>query len=224
MKYFINADSVTDYIRSLLPKHRDEIEELESFATENNVPIIQPEVGRFIEQLIKMNDVHSILEIGAAIGFSALVFADAMGEGKIDTIERSELMIGRAKENLKLAPPKSVEITLHEGGDALELVKEMRGPYDMIFIDAGKGHYKQFLDDCIKQLKPGGIVVSDNVLFKGMIAEPRESVRRRVRTIHGRMRNYLSFLMEHPDLDTSILPLGDGLAISILNHGGSDNE
>ncbi len=72
MKYFINADSVTDYIRSLLPKHRDEIEELESFATENNVPIIQPEVGRFIEQLIKMNDVHSILEIGAAIGFFCL--------------------------------------------------------------------------------------------------------------------------------------------------------
>ncbi|WP_430886409.1 O-methyltransferase [Fusibacter sp. JL216-2] len=222
MKYFINSDSVTDYIRSLLPKHRDEIEALENFATEHNVPIIQPEVGRFIEQLIVMNNVHSVLEIGTAIGFSALVFADAMKSGKVDTIERSELMIGRAKENLKMAP-KTVEINLYEG-DALELVKEMRGPYDMIFIDAGKGHYKQFLDDCIKQLKPGGLVVSDNVLFKGMIAQPRESVRRRVRTIHGRMRNYLSFLMEHPDLDTSILPLGDGLAISILKSGGADNE
>jgi len=222
MKYFITAESVTDYIREMLPKHSEEIDRLEQFAIENNVPIIQPEVGRFIEQLIKMNNVHNILEIGTAIGFSALVFADAIGEGKIDTIERSELMIGRAKENLKLAP-ESVQITLHEG-DALELVKEMQGPYDMIFIDAGKGHYKQFLDDCIKQLKPGGIVVSDNVLFKGMIAEPREAVRRRVRTIHGRMRNYLSFLMEHPDLDTSIIPLGDGLAISILNSGGSENE
>ncbi len=222
MKYFINAESVTEYIRELLPKHREDIDRLEAFAVENNVPIIQPEVGRFIEQLIKMNNVHNILEIGTAIGFSALVFADAIGEGKIDTIERSELMIGRAKENLKLAP-SSVEINLHEG-DALELVKEMKGPYDMIFIDAGKGHYKQFLDDCIKQLKPGGIVVSDNVLFKGMIAQPREAVRRRVRTIHGRMRNYLSFLMEHPDLDTSIIPLGDGLAISILKSGGSDNE
>lgn len=125
MKYFINSDSVTDYIRSLLPKHRDEIEALENFATEHNVPIIQPEVGRFIEQLIVMNNVHSVLEIGTAIGFSALVFADAMKSGKVDTIERSELMIGRAKENLKMAP-KTVEINLYEG-DALELVKEMRG-------------------------------------------------------------------------------------------------
>lgn len=222
MKYFINDDSVIDYIRGLLPVHRTEIEKLEAFATDHNVPIIQPEVARFIEQLIVMNNVHSILEIGTAIGYSALVFADAIGRGRIDTIERSELMIGRAKENLKGAP-ENVEIKLHEG-DALELVKTMQGPYDMIFIDAGKGHYKQFLEDCIKQLKPGGIVVSDNVLFKGMIAQPREAVRRRVRTIHGRMRNYLSYLMEHELLDTSILPLGDGVAISILKSGGSDNE
>lgn len=222
MDYFINAESVTEYIRSLLPGHRDVIEALEEFAEENNVPIIQPEVARFIEQLIKMNDVHRVLEIGTAIGFSALIFADAMGHGEIDTIERSELMLGRARENIKSAP-ESVKINIHEG-DALELVKQMQGPYDMIFIDAGKGHYRQFLDDCIKTLKPGGIVVSDNVLFKGMIAQPREAVKRRVRTIHGRMRDYLSFLMEHPELDTSIIPLGDGLAISILKSGGSDDE
>jgi len=222
MKYFITADSVTEYIRELLPKQREELEQLKIFAVENNVPIIQPEVARYIEQLIKMNDVHSVLEIGTAIGYSALVIADAMGEGEIDTIERSELMIERAKKNLEMAPD-SVKIKMHEG-DALEVVKQMKGPYDMIFIDAGKGHYKQFLDDCIRTLKPGGIVVSDNVLFKGMIAQPREDVRRRMRTIHGRMRNYLSFLMEHPELDTSILPLGDGVAVSILKSGGSENE
>ncbi len=222
MKYFINDESVIEYIRSMLPNHGDPIDTLEAFAEEHNVPIIQPEVGRFIEQLIVMNNVHSILEIGTAIGYSALVFADAMQTGRIDTIERSELMIGRARENLKMAP-EGVKITMHEG-DALELVGQMQGPYDMIFIDAGKGHYKKFLEDCIKQLKPGGIVVSDNVLFKGMIAQPREAVRRRVRTIHGRMRDYLSYLMEHEALDTSILPLGDGVAISILKHGGSENE
>lgn len=208
---------VEKYVRSLVPIRDEYYRNLENYAFENNVPIVQPEVAKFIEVLIKSSATKSILEIGTAIGYSASLFADAMGEdSRLVTIELREKSYNMAKENISRRKFKTeFEFLLGDGREVLETIDEK---FDMIFIDAAKGHYKAFYDLCIGKLNNGGIIVSDNVLYKGMIATD-EYVVKRQRTIVKRMRNYLSFISDHPELTTSVIPFGDGVAISYKDGG-----
>ncbi|WKY47236.1 O-methyltransferase [Eubacteriaceae bacterium ES3] len=208
----IVKDYIENYLRELLPAGNERLAALRRTAEENNIPIIHSEVEKHIELLITATKVQRILEIGTAVGYSASAFAHFMGEaGSVDTIERSFSMVVEAKENFRrMGLNERVNLLV---GDAQEVIKELSEPYDMIFLDGAKGHYIHLLPDCLRLLKPGGLIVSDNVLFKGMIASNELVIRRKI-TIVKRMRRYLKEISNHPELLTSILPLGDGLAVS----------
>ncbi len=190
------------------------LDELERYAKETNVPIIRKEMQGFLKLLLAMNRPKHILEVGTAIGFSALLMSEYAPEGcHITTIEKYEKRIPLAKENFKKAG-KEDDITLLEG-DATEILSTLTGTYDFIFMDAAKGQYINFLPDILRLLPKGGLLVSDNVLQDGDIIESRYAVTRRNRTIHARMRDYLYELKHHEQLETAILPVGDGVTVSV---------
>jgi len=208
----ITLPFIDEYIREILPSNDGLLREMELYAEENHVPIVHKEVGVLLQVITKATRVKKVLEVGTAIAYSTLLFCEAMGdEGYITTIERNEKMISLAKENIKKAN-KTKNVRIIED-DATEVLKYLEGKYDLIFLDGAKAHYKDFLNDCINFLNPGGILVSDNILYKGMVATD-DLVVRRQRTIVNRMREYLQYICNHPQLDTSIIPIGDGLAIS----------
>jgi predicted O-methyltransferase YrrM len=203
---------INDYIRKTI-KHSDGIlTELEDFAKENHVPIIHPEVAQLIKVLGKMQKPSRILELGTAIGYSSLLFSTVLEPGgRIDTIERYELMIERAKENIKRAGKEDIINIIC--GDALEVLRCLDKKYDIVFLDAAKGQYGEFLPECMRMLNSGGLLISDNVLYKGMIATDDLVVRRK-KTIVRRMRDYLDSICNMDELETSIIPIGDGVALS----------
>ncbi len=187
---------------------------IEKEAKETNVPIIRTQVQSLLKLLLAMRKPATILEVGCAIGFSALLMSEYGPEDcHITTIEKYEKRIPVARENFRRAG-KEERITLLEG-DAVEILQKMTGAYDMIFMDAAKGQYIHFLPDVLRLLAPGGILLSDNVLQDGDILESRFAVTRRNRTIHSRMRAYLYELKHHPQLETVILPVGDGVTLSV---------
>ncbi len=187
---------------------------IEKEAKETNVPIIRTQVQSLLKLLLAMRKPATILEVGCAIGFSALLMSEYGPEDcHITTIEKYEKRIPVARENFRRAG-KEERITLLEG-DAAEILQKMTGAYDMIFMDAAKGQYIHFLPDVLRLLAPGGILLSDNVLQDGDILESRFAVTRRNRTIHSRMRAYLYELKHHPQLETVILPVGDGVTLSV---------
>ncbi len=190
------------------------LDELERYAKETNVPIIRKEMQGFLKLLLAMKRPANILEVGTAIGFSALLMKEYAPENcHITTIEKYEKRIPLAKENFKKAGKES-GITLLEG-DATEILKELTGTFDFIFMDAAKGQYIHFLPDILRLMPEGGLLVSDNVLQDGDILESRYAVTRRNRTIHARMRDYLYELKHHEQLETAILPVGDGVTVSV---------
>ncbi|MBM7561576.1 O-methyltransferase [Fusibacter tunisiensis] len=202
---------VEKYIRSLLPKSDGLLAELETYAEMHHIPIVHPEVAQHLKVLIQIQKPNRILEIGTAIGYSAALMALGMTGGRIETIELKEEMIEKAKETFeKLESP--VDIIQHQG-DAQMVLKEIEGTFDLIFIDASKGHYQTFFDLALPKLRPGGIIVSDNVLYKGMVATDAYLVKRKI-TIVKRMRRFLAYISDKPNIETTILPLGDGLAIT----------
>ena len=205
-------DVVEDYIRHTLKDADGLLKELEVFAEENSVPIVHKEVSDLLKVLLKMQKPQRILEVGCAIGYSSILFATTC-EGNVDitTCERNPVMIERAKENIKRAGLED-KITILEG-DAEETLKTIDGEFDMIFIDAAKGQYQLFFDLVIDRLKKGGLVVSDNILYKGMVAHDDFVVRRK-KTIVKRMRNYLDYICTCDYLSTSLIPIGDGVALS----------
>ena len=168
----------------------------------------------FLKVLLRIKKPLHILEVGTAVGFSAILMSEYVAENcKITTIENYEKRIPVARDNFKRAG-KEAQITLIEG-DAMEVLKGLEGSYDFVFMDAAKGQYIAYLPEVLRILSPEGILVSDNVLQNGEIIESRFVVERRDRTIHSRMREYLYTLKHHEELETSILPLGDGVALSI---------
>lgn len=202
------------FINSLDKGNPKYLNELEAFAKETDVPIIRTEMQSFIRFLLQLHQPKQILEVGTAIGFSALLMSEyAKKDCHITTIEKYEKRIPIAKENFEKYG-KADQITLLEG-DATELLKELDGPYDLIFMDAAKGQYINFLPDIMRLLPVGAILLSDNVLQDGDIIESRFAVTRRNRTIHARMRDYLYELTHHPELETVILPVGDGITVSV---------
>lgn len=190
------------------------LDEIEKKAIETDVPIIRKSMQSFLRFLLTLQKPMKILEVGTAIGFSALLMSEYAPEGcEITTIEKYEPRIPIARENFKKAG-KEQSITLLEG-DAAEILKELSGSYDLIFMDAAKGQYIHFMPDILRLLKDGGLLVSDNVLQDGDVIESRFAVTRRNRTIHARMREYLYELTHHPLLETCILPVGDGITLSV---------
>lgn len=205
-------DKVENYIRETLKPSQGLLRDLEVYAEENSVPIIHKEVADLLRVLLKLKKPKKILELGCAIGYSSLFFADVLdGDVEIVTTERNPLMLERAQENIKKAGMEDrIKILV---GDAEETLKDLEGSFDMIFIDAAKGHYKMFFDMLIDKLNHGGMVISDNILYKGMIASDDYVVRRK-KTIVKRMRTYLDYICDLEGISTSLVPIGDGLAIS----------
>lgn len=190
------------------------LETLEQEALADNVPIIRGDTQNFLKLLLAVKQPVHILEVGCAVGFSALLMSEyAPAECRITTIEKYEKRIPVARENFKRAGKEDV-ITLLEG-DAMEILKELHDTYDFIFMDAAKGQYIHFFPEVYRLLAKDGILVSDNVLQDGEVLESRFAVTRRNRTIHSRMREYLYTLTHHEGLQTSILPVGDGVTVSV---------
>lgn len=207
-------DRMVAFINSFDKGNTPFLDEIEKFALETDVPIIRKSMQSFLRFLLTMQKPMKILEVGTAIGFSALLMSEYAPEGcEITTIEKYEPRIPIARENFKKAGKEGV-ITLLEG-DATEILKELQGSYDLIFMDAAKGQYIHFMPDILRLLKEGGLLVSDNVLQDGDVIESRFAVTRRNRTIHARMREYLYELTHHPLLETCILPVGDGITLSV---------
>ncbi len=211
MSNIVNIE-VEKYIRETLKDNEGLLKELEGYAAEHNVPIVHKEVSDLLKVLLKVQKPKNILEVGCAIGYSSILFSTATnGEAKIITVERSEKMIEQAKMNFERSG-FGENITLLEG-DAEELLKNVEGEFDMIFLDAAKGQYKLFYDLIIDKLKVGGLLISDNILYKGMVADDA-LVMRRKKTIVKRMRNYLDYISNCDYLSTSLIPIGDGVALS----------
>ena len=205
-------DVVEDYIRETLEPNTGQIREMEIYAAENSVPIIHKEVAELLKVILKIHRPKRILEIGCAIGYSSIFFASVLdNDVEIITTERNPVMLEKAQENIKKAGLEDkIKILV---GDAQETLKDVEGEFDMIFIDAAKGQYKMFFDMVIDKLKVDGLVVSDNILYKGMIASDDLVVRRK-KTIVKRMRDYLDYICQSDYLDSSIIPIGDGVALS----------
>ena len=202
------------YINSLDTGNSEIVDTIEEEAIAAYVPIIRKEMQSFLKVLLEMKRPKRILEVGTAVGFSALLMSEHVDEDcHITTIEKYEPRSPIAKENFKRAG-KEHQITLLEG-DAMEFLQKLEGPYDFIFMDAAKGQYIHFLPDILRLLSTGGILLSDNVLQDGDIIQSRFAVERRNRTIHSRMREYLYTLTHHEQLTTSLIPLGDGVTLSV---------
>lgn len=210
----IENERMNAFIDSLDAGNTPFLEQIEREAKETNVPIIRAQMQSLIKFLLAVHKPMSILEIGCAIGFSALLMSEYAPKGcRITTIEKYEKRIPVARENFRRAG-KEESITLLEG-DAADILADLEGTYDFIFMDAAKGQYLNFLPDMLRLLGEGGILLSDNVLQDGDIIESRFAVTRRNRTIHGRMREYLYELKHHPELETVILPIADGVTVSV---------
>ncbi|MDY4560409.1 MAG: O-methyltransferase [Peptostreptococcus porci] len=205
-------DLVEDYIRKTLKMNNGLLKEMEIYAEDNSVPIIHKEVSELLKVILKIHKPKRILEIGCAIGYSSIFFADVLNNDvEIITTERNPIMLEKAYENIKKAGlSDKIKILV---GDAEETLKDIDGDFDMVFIDAAKGQYKLFFDIVFDKVKNGGIVISDNILYKGMIASDDFVVKRK-KTIVKRMRDYLDYICHQEFLDTSIIPIGDGVAIS----------
>lgn len=206
-------ERLVTYINSLDTGNTEILDQIEKEAIAAYVPIIRKEMQSFLKLLLAMQKPMRILEVGTAVGFSAILMAQyAPADCKIVTIENYEKRIPVAKENFKRAG-KDEQITLLEG-DAMQILPTLLGEFDMIFMDAAKGQYINFMPDILRLLKSGGVLVSDNVLQDGDIIESHYVVERRNRTIYKRMREYMYELTHNEGLVTAVLPVGDGITVS----------
>ena len=206
-------ERMVTYINSLDCGNTSILDTIEREALDSYVPIIRKEMQSFLKLLLAMQKPKRILEVGTAVGFSAILMAEYNPiPCEIVTIENYEKRIPIARENF-IRAGKQEQITLIEG-DATEVLKTLEEPFDMIFMDAAKGQYIHFMPDILRLLKKDGVLVSDNVLQDGDIIESHFIVTRRNRTIHKRMREYLYELTHREDLVTAVLPVGDGITVS----------
>ena len=211
----ITEERMTAFINSLDPGNSAFLEELEQEAKAAFVPIIRRETQSFLKTMVALVRPQRILEVGTAVGFSAILMAEAAPpDAQIITIENYEKRIPIARENFRKAGLQD-RIRLIEG-DAAQVLKRLDGTFDLIFMDAAKAQYIHFLPDLRPLMHAGSVLISDNVLQDGDLVESHFMVERRNRTIYKRMREYLYELKHDPGLSTSILPLGDGVTLSVM--------
>lgn len=209
----INAPFIVEYIRELIPPMAGKLAEMVKDAEERHIPIVQPEVARWLQVFMQTRPFHKVLEIGTAIGFSTAILAQGVApEGRVETVEINAEHYHQAVQNLQALGLEGKVI--QHLGDAADVLPTLTGPYDLVFMDGAKGQYRKFLEIIEPQLAPGAIILSDNVLFRGMIAS-NALVKRRKRTIVTRMRTFMDYLMTDGPYDTALLPLGDGMALSV---------
>lgn len=206
---------ITEYLREKTVHDNEFLHELEDYAEKNSVPIVEPETARLLTVMTEIKKPENVLEIGCAIGYSTILMAEGLADGgKITTIEYNADMVKIARENIEKAGLSDViNVVEADAKDYLSYIDEDR-MYDIIFLDGPKAHYIYMLDECVRLLKKGGILISDNVLYKGMTADDNHVVRRKI-TIVKRLRKYIDALMAHEDLKTMLLPLGDGVTVSV---------
>lgn len=208
----INLNYITEYLSQVLPNSEGILAEIEEYAKLNEVPIIYPEVKYLLDVICKISKPERILEIGTAIGYSALVMDNALnGNVSITTVERDFIMSSKAIENFKKANKTNIRLIEDDGVVVLD---SLTSKFDLIFIDAAKGYYNEFFDRCINLINDGGLIICDNVLYKGMTATDELLVKHRQKTIVVRMREFLDTICNHEKLTTSIIPIGDGVSIS----------
>ncbi len=188
-----------------------ELEKIKQKAIENHIPIIMDDTLEYIYKLYNNKKISSILEIGTAVGYSAICFTEFLKEdGKIDTIERDKQRILEAKENIiKAEVNEKINIIL---GDAVDILPKLNAKYDMIFIDAAKGKYPFFLEQALRMLNNDGIILADNILYKGYVMSDYN--KHKQRTAVRNLREYIRESTEDPSLETEILDIGDGLAVT----------
>lgn len=206
-----------DFLDSLIPLRSDFLNKLrvKSALEESYAPIVQRETEQFLIALLKIKKPKRILEVGTAVGYSAILMADNTPDNtSIVTIERYKKHADIAVDNV-FASGYEKKIRVIEG-EAIEVLGWLDGGFDFVFLDAAKGQYIEFLPDILRLLNPGGILVSDNILYKGMV-EDEDKVEHRKITIVKRLRMYLEEIMNNPLLTTSIIPIGDGVALSVKN-------
>ena len=207
-------ERVRDYIHSLEPGQGSLCDGIAREAEAGNIPIIKKETAALLKTLITAKRPGAILEVGTAVGYSALLMAQVMPEDcRITTIEKYEPRIVEAKENFARAGVAD-RVTLLEG-DAGDILRQLEGTYDFIFMDGAKGQYLNWLPDILRLMPGGGILFSDNVLQDGDVVQSRYGVERRDRTIHGRMREYLYQIKHMDQLESAVIPVGDGVAVSV---------
>lgn len=210
-----NENKVITYLDSLVPTRNDLVTKMEKLAQLENVPIMDLVGMETLLQLLRLSQPRRILEIGAAIGYSAIRMAQAIPDVTIVTIERDEHRYQQAKQHIAEAGlSERIELIF---GDALEVQAQIaqQGPFDLIFVDAAKGQYERFFTMYEPLLNDLGVIITDNVLFRGLVAENQETIEpKRIRNLVKKIDSYNRWLMEHPDYITTILPVGDGIAIS----------
>ena len=207
----INYDYIENYLRNLKEINDEKLREMNDFAEENHVPIIERESEEFINFLISMHKPKKILELGTAIGYSSISFAKRNKcIEKIDSVELKGEMAEIARKNISDAGLENI-ISVHES-DAYDYLLDLEEKYDLIFIDAAKGQYEKYFDSALKNLREKGLIICDNVLFKGMIAED-SLVKRRKITIVKRLRKFLKDISEDERFISSVVPIGDGVLL-----------
>ena len=208
-------ERIVSYIHSLEKTNSDILEKIEKEAHENNVTIIRKEMESFLRVMLELKRPKRILELGTAVGYSAILMSECIEKkSKIVTIENYEKRIPIAKQNIKDAGKEKV-IELLEG-DAMEIMPTLQeNQFDFVFMDAAKAQYIHFLPEVMRLMKKGAVLITDNVLQEGDLIESKYVVRRRDRTIHKRMREYLEVVKNSKDLETSIVPIGDGITVSV---------
>lgn len=208
-------ERIVSYIHSLEKTNSEVLEKIEEQAHIDNVPIIRKEMESFLRVMLYIKKPKRILELGTAVGYSAILMSECIDEdGKITTIENYEKRIVEAKKNIELSGKGQI-IELLEG-DAIEVMKTLPSQqFDFVFMDAAKAQYIYFLPEVLRLMKKGAVLITDNVLQEGDLIESRFVVERRDRTIHKRMREYLEVVKNHEELETSIVPIGDGITISV---------
>lgn len=191
--------------------NKQELEKIKQKALENHVPIIMDDTLEVIAKILIEKKPEKILEIGTAVGYSAMCFSEYLAEGgRIDTIERDEQRVLEAKENIKNVGVEE-KIKIYEG-DAVEILPTLNEQYDIVFIDAAKGKYPFFLNEALRMLKNDGVIFADNILYKGYVMSDYNKHKQRTAVTH--LRQYIKETTENPELETEILEVGDGLAIS----------
>ncbi len=209
MRRPVVKEEIVSFMRERQAPVTDALKELEEFARRENIPIIPHETVAFFRLFLQTMKPKSILEIGTAIGFSALLMAEQVPDAKIMTIDRNEEMIGFAKENFARFDQRK-QITLLEG-DAVDLLEHIEQRFDLIFMDSAKSKYIVFLPEVLKRLEVGGVVILDDIFQGGDVARDIMEVRRGQRTIYRGLQRLFDATLDHPSLTTSLIPLGDGI-------------
>ena len=206
-------DYIDDYIERTHKKNESFFEELRAMAEENHIYILKSQVERFLRTILPIIRPKRILEVGTAIGYSALLMADCLPDAHIITIERDADVLELAKENVKKRGEEDRIRFIF--GDATDVLEDLSGKFDFVFLDASKGHYRTHFDLAVSKMKPGGVIVTDDVLYMGMTASEKLEVKKHD-TITRRLREFLDYICKDTRFETSILPIGDGVALTFI--------